>query len=61
MSTESKVAPDELVEFEGYFRSQEFVANALGLRKQLIALANDGNCPACGGEYFGDFHVCKNR
>ena len=25
----------ELVEFEGYFRSQEFVANALGLRKAL--------------------------
>jgi hypothetical protein len=29
---------DKLVEFEGYFRSQEFVANALGLRKELAKL-----------------------
>jgi hypothetical protein len=51
---------DKLVEFEGYFRSQEFVSNALGLREALKSL-NDGTCPACGGEYFGDFHVCKTN
>lgn len=27
-----------LIEFEGYFRSEEFVANALGLRKELNKL-----------------------
>jgi len=29
---------DELVEFEGYFRSQEFVSNALGLRQAIREL-----------------------
>ncbi len=30
---------DDLVEFEGYFRSEEFVANALGLRKEIQNLS----------------------
>jgi hypothetical protein len=35
-----------LVEFEGYFRSEEFVANALGLRKAVSDLqpAYSGSC-----------------
>lgn len=28
----------DLIEFEGYFRSQEFIANVLGLRNELAKL-----------------------
>ena len=37
----SEQAMDQLVEFEGYFRSEEFVSNALGLRHALAELGGD--------------------
>ena len=53
---------DGLVEFEGYFRSQEFVSSALALREALKSLSDEvGDCPICGGHYFGDFHVCRTN
>jgi hypothetical protein len=44
---------EELVEFEGYFRSKEFVARALGLRASVAALADDEDEDVWADEHKG--------